>query len=68
MIKFLAALAILHQDDVKKGINSSYSAYRPSAIRHILDIVLVQNSFANVIHLQVVSFVCYSLRYNKVKN
>ena len=30
-IQFLAALAILHQDDLKKRMNSSYSSNRPSA-------------------------------------
>ena len=31
MSKFLAALAILHQDDLKKRINSTLSSYHPSA-------------------------------------
>ena len=43
--QFIAALANLHQDDLKKGMNSSYSSYRPSAIHPILHIVLVQNSY-----------------------
>ena len=29
VIQFLATLAFLHQDDLKKGLNSSYSSYRP---------------------------------------
>ena len=41
LIQFIAALAILHQDDLKKGINSSFSSYRPGAIYAILHIVLV---------------------------
>ena len=44
LIKFLAVLTILHQDDLKKGINSSYSSYRPAAIHPIYKIFLVQNS------------------------
>ena len=43
-IQFIATLAVLHQDDLKKGMNSSYSSYRPGAIHPILQIVLVQNS------------------------
>ena len=43
LIQFIAALAILHQDDLKKGINSSFSSYRPGAIYAILHIVLLQN-------------------------
>ena len=31
-IPFLAALAILQQDDLKKGMNSYYSPYRPGAV------------------------------------
>ena len=42
LIKFLATLAILHQGDFKKGMNSSYSSYRPGAIHPILHIVLAQ--------------------------
>ena len=38
------ALAIFHQDDLKKGMDSSYSSFRPSAIHPILHIVLVKNS------------------------
>ena len=45
LIKFIAALAILHQDDLKMGMNSSYSSFCPSAIHSILQIVLVQNSY-----------------------
>ena len=44
LIQFLAPLAILHQDDLKKGMNSSYSSYRPGAIHPILQIILIQNS------------------------
>ena len=44
LIQFFAALTILHQDDLKKGINSSYSSCRPGAIHPILQIILVQNS------------------------
>ena len=36
LIQFLAALAIFHLDDLKKGMNSSYSSYRPDAIHPIL--------------------------------
>ena len=43
LIQFIAALAILHQDDLKKGINSAFSSYRPGAIYAILHIVLLQN-------------------------
>ena len=39
------AIAILHHDDLKKGMNLLCSSYRPRAIIHpILQIVLVQNS------------------------
>ena len=52
LIKFIVALAILYQDDLKKGMNSFYSSvqiilfssYCPCAIHPILQIVLVQNS------------------------
>ena len=44
LIQFLAALAFLHQDYLKKGMNSSYSSYRPGAIHPMLPIVLEQNS------------------------
>ena len=44
LIQFLAALAIVHPDDLKKGMNSSYSSYSPGAIHPILQIVLVQIS------------------------
>ena len=40
-IQFLATLTILHRDDLKKGINSSYSI---GAIHSILHRVLEQNS------------------------
>ena len=43
-IQFNAALAILHQFDLKKAMNLSFSLYRPGAIHPILQIVLVQNS------------------------
>ena len=42
MIKFLAALAILHQADLKKGMNSSNSSNHPGAIHPILYIILMQ--------------------------
>ena len=41
-IKFLAALAILHQEELKKEMNSSYSSNRLDSIHPILLIVLVQ--------------------------
>ena len=44
--KFLAALAILHQDDLKKRMISSYSSNRPGTINPILQIFLVKNSIA----------------------
>ena len=44
LIQFIAALAVFHQDDWKKGMNSSYSLYPPGAIGPILHIDLVQNS------------------------
>ena len=34
--QFLATLAILYQDDMKKGMNLSNSSYRPAAIRPFL--------------------------------
>ena len=34
--QFLATLAILYQDDMKKGMNLSNSSYRPGAIRPFL--------------------------------
>ena len=36
LIQFIAALTILHEDDLKKGMNSSYSSYSPGAIHPIL--------------------------------
>ena len=42
LFQFLVALAILHQDDFEKGMNSPYSFYCPGAIHSILQIVLVQ--------------------------
>ena len=47
MIQFIAALAISHLDDLKKGMNSSYSSYRPGPNNPILQIVLVQNSYSS---------------------
>ena len=44
LIKFLASLAILHQDDLKKGVNSSYSSYGPGPIYPFVHIFLLQNS------------------------
>ena len=41
-MQFIAALAILHLDDFKRGIHSSFSSYRPGAISPILQIVLVK--------------------------
>ena len=41
LIQFLAALAVLHQDDLKKGMNSSCSAKCPGAIHPIIHIILV---------------------------
>ena len=41
-IQFLDAIAILHQDELKKGMNSSYSSYRSGAIHPIRHIFLVQ--------------------------
>ena len=46
LIQFIAAVAILHQEDLKKGINSSYCSYHPGAIHPILHIVMVQNSYS----------------------
>ena len=34
------------QDDLKKGMSSSYSSYYPSAIHPILKIIMVQNSYS----------------------
>ena len=42
LIQFLVALAILHKDDLKKGMNSAYFSYCPGSIHPILHIVLVQ--------------------------
>ena len=42
LIQFLAALAILHLNDLKKGMKSSYYSDRSGAIHSILHIVLVQ--------------------------
>ena len=41
-IQFLAAVAVLHQDDLKKEMNSFYSLFLPGAIHPIIHIVLVQ--------------------------
>ena len=35
LIEFLATLAILHQDDLKKGMKSSFSSYCSGAIHPI---------------------------------
>ena len=35
LIQFIAALAIFHQDDLKKGMNSSYSSFHPGAIHPV---------------------------------
>ena len=43
-IQFLAALEILHQDDLKKRMNSSNSLNHPGAFHPSLQIVLEQNS------------------------
>ena len=43
LIQFLTSLTILHQDDKKKGMISSYSSHFPGAIHPIILIVLVQN-------------------------
>ena len=41
--RFLAALvAILHQDDLKNRMNSSFSSYHPGTVRRFLHIILVQ--------------------------
>ena len=40
LIPFLAALAIMQKYDLKKGLNSSYSSYRPGAI-HPFDLFLI---------------------------
>ena len=45
VIQFIAALAISHLDDLKKGMNSSYSGPGPN--NPILQIVLVQNSYSS---------------------
>ena len=42
--QFLAVLAILHKDDLKKRTNSSVSSLHPGAINPFLHIVLVRNS------------------------
>ena len=42
--KFLAALTIWHQDDLKKGMNSSCSSYRTGAGHPILQIFLVKRA------------------------
>ena len=44
LIHFFAMLAILHKDDLKKGMNTFYISYRPGAIHPILQIILVENS------------------------
>ena len=43
LIQFIAVPAILHQDDLKKGMNSSYSSYRPGTTHPFIQIVLMQN-------------------------
>ena len=42
LILFLAALAILYQDDLKSRMNSSLSSYHPGEIHPFLHIILVQ--------------------------
>ena len=44
-MKFLVTLAILHQDDLKNSMNSSFSSYHPGAIYPFLHIIWVQNSY-----------------------
>ena len=39
-IQFLAALAVLHQDDLKNRMNSSVSSYPPCASHPFLHIIL----------------------------
>ena len=41
LIQFLATLAILYQDDLKKDMNLSYSLYRPGAIHPIIHIIIL---------------------------
>ena len=41
-ILFFVTLAILHQDDLKNRMNSSFSSYHPGAVRRFLHIILVQ--------------------------
>ena len=43
-IQILVALAILHQDDLKNRMNSSFSLYHPGAIHSFVHIILVPNS------------------------
>ena len=38
LTQFVAVLVILHPDELKKGMNSSYSSYRPGAIHLIFHI------------------------------
>ena len=45
VIQFLAALAILHRDDLTKRINSSFYLYPPGAIYPFLHIIRVKNSW-----------------------
>ena len=47
--KFLAALTIWHQDDLKKGMNSSCSSYRTGAGHPILQIFLVKRAIVIVL-------------------
>ena len=44
LIQFLAALSILHQDDLKNSMQSSYSSTCPGANHPFLQLVLVKNS------------------------
>ena len=49
--KILAVLTILHRDDLKNRINSSFSSYHPSAIYPFPNIILVQNSYSGARNL-----------------
>ena len=55
-IKFLAALAILHNRTILNNrMNSSFSSNHPNAINPILQIIQVQNSWSTVYCLYSIS-------------
>ena len=43
LFKFLVSLAVLHQDDLKKRMNSSFSAYHPGGINPLFVNIIIKS-------------------------